>query len=204
MLATLLLSQGTPMLLGGDEFGRTQQGNNNTYCQDGDISWFDWNMGEAAQKLLAFTQRVIQLRRDYPILRRSRFLTGEHDKQLDIRDVVWVNANGGEMTETDWESNWVKCFGVVLDGRARKTAMARHGEDDSVLIIMNSYEGSSVDFKLPHTTAGPRWSLLLDTSVEGESNASFQFDRLYKVPARPFLLFVAGERFQIIEEARPT
>src|SRR4029077_20041082 len=139
-------SQGTPMLLGGDEFGRTQQGNNNAYCQDSDISWFDWNMGEAGRKLLAFTQRVIQLRRDYPMLRRSRFLTGEHDKQLDIRDVVWVNANGGEMTDVDWESNWLRCFGVVLDGRARKTAIARHGEDDSVLIIMNSYEGS-VDFK---------------------------------------------------------
>ena len=194
MLATLLLSQGTPMLLGGDEFGRTQQGNNNAYCQDSDISWFDWNMGEAGRKLLAFTQRVIQLRRDYPMLRRSRFLTGEHDKQLDIRDVVWVNANGGEMTDVDWESNWLRCFGVVLDGRARKTAIARHGEDDSVLIIMNSYEGS-VDFKLPHTTAGPRWSLLLDTSIEGESNALFEFDRLYKVPARSFLLFVAGERF---------
>src|ERR1700761_2307135 len=123
MLATLLLSQGTPMLLGGDEFGRTQQGNNNAYCQDSDISWFDWSLGENAQKLLAFTKRVIQLRRDYPILRRSRFLTGAHDAQLDIRDVVWVNANGSEMSSADWESGWLKCFGVVLDGRARKTAV---------------------------------------------------------------------------------
>src|SRR6202000_2322092 len=98
MLATLLLSQGTPMLLGGDEFGRTQQGNNNAYCQDSDISWFDWSMGEPQQKLLAFTKRVIQLRRDYPILRRSRFLTGVHDAQLDIRDVVWISADGKEMT----------------------------------------------------------------------------------------------------------
>jgi isoamylase len=193
MLATLLLSQGTPMLLGGDEFGRTQQGNNNAYCQDSDISWFDWSMGQDAQALLAFTQRVIKLRRDYPILRRSRFLTGAHDKQLDIRDVVWINANGGEMTGADWESDWVKCFGVVLDGRARKTAIARHGEDDSLLIIMNSYEGS-VDFRLPRTTAGPKWSLLLDTSVgEGELGSSFDFDNLYKVPGRSFLMFAAGE-----------
>lgn len=193
MLATLLLSQGTPMLLGGDEFGRTQQGNNNAYCQDSDISWFDWSLGEDAQKLLAFTKRVIQLRRDYPILRRSRFLTGTHDTKLDIRDVVWVNANGSEMSSADWESGWLKCFGAVLDGRARKTAIARHGEDDSVLIILNSYEGE-VDFKLPHTTAGPCWSLLLDTNAaDGGSGARFEFDGIYKVPGRSFLLFVGGE-----------
>lgn len=193
MLATLLLSQGTPMLLGGDEFGRTQQGNNNAYCQDSDISWFDWTMGDDAQALLAFTKRVIQLRRDYPILRRSRFLTGAHDTQLDIRDVVWVNANGGEMTSADWENGWQKCFGVVLDGRARKTAIPRRGEDDSVLIILNSYEGE-VDFKLPHTTAGPCWSLLLDTTItDGASGDRFEFDAIYKVPGRSFLLFVGGE-----------
>ncbi len=113
MLATLLLSQGTPMLLGGDEFGRTQQGNNNAYCQDSDISWFDWTMGEAAQKQLAFTKRLIQLRRDYPILRRSRFLTGEHDTQLDIRDVTWISAGGGEMSRRNG-TRAIGCFGMLL------------------------------------------------------------------------------------------
>jgi glycogen operon protein len=193
MLATLLLSQGTPMLLGGDEFGRTQQGNNNAYCQDNDISWFDWNFSEPGQKLLAFTRRVIQLRRDYPILRRSRFLTGGHDKELDIRDVVWIDANGKEMTTADWNTGWIKCFGALLDGRCRKTAIRRYGEDDSVLIIMNSFEGE-VDFKLPHTSAGPKWSLLLDTNnPDGSSGADFAFDSVTKVPGRSFLLFVAGE-----------
>jgi isoamylase len=193
MLATLLLSQGTPMLLGGDEFGRTQQGNNNAYCQDNDISWFDWNMGEDALELLAFTKRVIQLRRDYPILRRSRFLTGEHDKELDIRDVVWIDANGSEMTSADWNTGWIRCFGALLDGRCRRTAVRRYGEDDSVLIILNSYEGE-VGFKLPHSTAGPKWSLLLDTNNgDGSSGAPFAFDSIYQVPGRSFLLFVAGE-----------
>jgi len=193
MLATLLLSQGTPMLLGGDEFGRTQQGNNNAYCQDNDISWFDWNLGESAQKLLTFVKRVIQLRRDYPILRRSRFLTGEHDAALDIRDVTWINPSGAEMKETDWTNGWAMCIGMILDGRCRKTAIKRYGEDDSVLIIMNSYEGE-VDFKLPHTSAGPRWGLLLDTNnPEDASGATFDFDSVYKVPGRSFLLFVAGE-----------
>jgi isoamylase len=193
MLATLLLSQGTPMLLGGDEFGRTQQGNNNAYCQDSDISWFDWTMGEAAQKQLAFTKRLIQLRRDYPILRRSRFLTGEHDSQLDIRDVTWISAGGGEMTPEEWNTGWIRCFGAMLDGRCRKTAVARHGEDDSVLIIMNASEGE-VDFKLPHTSAGPQWTLLLDTVfADGASDAPFAFDSSYKAAGRSFSLFVAAE-----------
>jgi isoamylase len=193
MLATLLLSQGTPMLLGGDEFGRTQQGNNNAYCQDSDISWFDWNFGESAQKLLAFVRRVIQLRRDYPILRRSRFLTGGHDKELDIRDVTWINPSGGEMKEADWNNGWAMCIGMIFDGRCRKTAVKRYGEDDSVLIIMNSFEGE-VDFKLPHTSAGPKWTRLLDTSEpEDASGAAFEFESVYKVPGRSFLVFVAGE-----------
>jgi isoamylase len=193
MLATLLLSQGTPMLLGGDEFGRTQQGNNNAYCQDSDISWFDWNLGEDAQKLLAFTKRVIQLRRDYPILRRSRFLTGQHDTELDIRDVTWINPNGAEMKDADWNNGWAMCIGMIFDGRCRKTAVRRYGEDDSVLVIMNSFEGE-VDFKLPHTTAGPKWTRLLDTSdPEDASGAAFDFDGAYKVPGRSYLLFVASE-----------
>jgi len=186
------LSQGTPMLLGGDEFGRTQQGNNNAYCQDNDISWFDWNLGEADERLLAFTRRVIKLRRDYPILRRSRFLTGEHDKELDIRDVVWIATSGAEMAQADWTNGWARCFGALLDGRCRKTAIKRYGEDDSVLIILNSYEGE-VDFKLPRTTAGAKWSLLLDTgNPDGSAGAAFEFDTVYKVPGRTFLLFVAG------------
>ncbi len=193
MLATLLLSQGTPMLLGGDEFGRTQQGNNNAYCQDSEISWFDWSMGEPHERLLAFTKRVIQLRRDYPILRRSRFLTGAHDAELDISDVVWLGAGGHEMTEGEWNSGWIKCFGVMLDGRARKTAVARHGEDESVLIIMNSSDGE-VDFKLPHTSAGPKWTLLLDTNVaDGATDTSFAFGSVYKIAARSFALLTSGD-----------
>ncbi|MGY3133721.1 isoamylase [Bradyrhizobium sp. USDA 4501] len=193
MLATLLASQGTPMLLGGDEFGRTQRGNNNAYCQDNDISWFDWNFSDDAGKLLAFTKRMIKLRRDYPILRRSRFLSGDRDPQLEIRDVVWISTSGVEMTQADWSTGWIKCFGVVLDGRARKTAIAREGEDDTVLVILNSYEGE-VDFKLPPTSAGPRWSRLLDTNApEQPAGAQFAFDGTYKAVGRSFVLFTAGE-----------
>jgi glycogen operon protein len=189
MLATLLFAQGTPMILGGDEFGRTQQGNNNAYCQDSDISWFDWNLDDDGKDLLAFTKRLILLLRDYPILRRSRFLTGKHDGELNVRDVTWISAGGGEMSEKDWDTPWIKCFGMLLDGRTRKTAMPRHGEDQTVLMIMNSFE-STVPFKLPAAAAGTQWSLLIDSNVpDAPEGAHFAFGSSYEVTGRSLLLF---------------
>jgi isoamylase len=189
MLATLLFAQGTPMILGGDEFGRTQQGNNNAYCQDSDISWFDWNLDADGKDLLAFTKRLIQLLRDYPILRRSRFLTGAHDGELNVRDVTWINAGGGEMSEADWNTPWIKCFGMLLDGRTRKTAMPRHGEDETVLMIMNSFDGTVV-FKLPEAVGGTQWSLLVDTNIpDAPEGAHFAFGSSHEVTGRSLLLF---------------
>src|SRR6202000_1193439 len=100
-LATLLLAQGTPMLTAGDEFGRTQQGNNNAYCQDDPIGWVDWAHDDRPRSLPAFTRRLIRLRETYPILRRNRFLTGEYNEALEVRDVSWINPNGAEMQEAD-------------------------------------------------------------------------------------------------------
>ncbi len=189
MLATLLFSQGTPMMLGGDEFGRTQQGNNNAYCQDNDISWFDWNPDDDGKDLLAFTRRLIQLLKAYPILRRSRFLTGKNDGELNVRDVTWVSAGGGEMSQADWDTPWIKCFGMLLDGRTRKTAMPRHGEDETVLMIMNSFEGT-VGFKLPEAVAGSHWSLLVDTNIpDAPEGVHFAFGSTYEVTGRSLLLF---------------
>jgi isoamylase len=189
MLATLLFSQGTPLMLGGDEFGRTQNGNNNAYCQDNEISWFDWNLDQRGKDLLAFTRRLIKLLRDFPILRRSRFLTGQHDGELNVRDVIWINAGGGEMSEADWETPWIKCFGMLLDGRTRKTAMPRHGEDETVLMIMNSFEGA-VKFRLPQAVGGSQWSLLVDTNIpDAPPGATFAFGSSYDVTGRSLLLF---------------
>jgi glycogen operon protein len=189
MLATLLFSQGTPMILGGDELGRTQKGNNNAYCQDNDLTWFDWNLDDDGKHLLAFTKRLIKVLRDYPILRRSRFLTGAHDGELNVRDVTWINAGGGEMSEADWNIPWIKCFGMVLDGRTRKTALPRHGEDQTVLMIMNSFEGT-VPFKLPEAVAGSQWSLLIDTNIpDAPEGAHFAFGSSYEVTGRSLLLF---------------
>jgi glycogen operon protein len=184
-----LFSHGTPMILGGDEFGRTQGGNNNAYCQDNDITWFDWNLDQEGKDLLAFTRRLIGILRVYPILRRSRFLTGAHDGELNVRDVTWISAGGGEMTEADWNSPWIKCFGMLLDGRTRKTAMPRHGEDETVLMILNSFEGG-VAFKLPEAVGGSQWSLVVDTNIpDAPPGANFFFGSSYDMTGRSLLLF---------------
>ena len=189
MLSTLLLSRGTPLILGGDEFGRTQQGNNNAYCQDSDISWFDWSFSEDAKGLLEFSRRLIKLRQRYPLLSRSRFLTGQHDEQLDVRDVSWINANGGEMEASHWKDASMKCFGMLLDGRAQKTGIRKQGQDETVLIVMNSYEGL-VDFTLPEASAGSKWTLLISTDIpDSASGAELSFGALYQVSGRSLSLF---------------
>ena len=188
MLATLLFSQGTPMMLGGDEFGRTQRGNNNAYCQDNDVSWFDWNFSDDARDLLAFTKRLIGLTRSCAILRRNRFLTGEHDTHLDVRDVTWINANGGPMQDEHWKDASIKCFGMLLDGRAQRSGIRRHGDDDTVLIVLNGYEGL-VDFAMPKAALGSTWSLLIDTNIpDAAAGQKFAFGDVYQVTGRSLLL----------------
>jgi glycogen operon protein len=192
MLATLLLSQGTPMLLAGDEFGRTQQGNNNAYCQDSEISWVNWAFDDAAKDLLTFTTRLIELRRTYPTLRKSRFLTGLRDEDLDVCDVVWINANGGPMQDEHWSDTNMKCFGMLLDGRAQKTGVRKRAEDDTVLIIINSFDGL-VDFTLPESPNGSTWSLLIDTNIpDGTPGEEFACGQQYQVTGRSLLLFTLG------------
>jgi isoamylase len=189
MLATLLFSQGTPMMLGGDEFGRTQRGNNNAYCQDNDISWFDWSFGDDSNDLLGFTKRLIKLRQSYPALRRSRFLTGQRDEALDVKDVTWINANGHEMQDANWKDASMKCFGMMLDGCAQKTGIKRRAADKTVLIVMNSYEGL-VDFTFPKYEGGEAWSLLVDTNIpDAVSETVFEFGSVYQVTGRSLLLF---------------
>ncbi len=189
MLATLFLAQGTPMLLAGDEFARTQGGNNNAYCQDNDISWVDWDLSDDAVSLQKFTQRLISLRNEYPALRRSLFLTGKRDEQLDVSDVVWINANGNPMEDQQWDDHFMKCFGMMIDGRARRTGIRKRSNEATLLIVMNSYEGL-VDFKLPDSAEGSNWSLLLDTNIASDKpQGVFDFGAVYQVTGRSLLLF---------------
>ena len=190
VLATLLLSQGTPMLTAGDEFGRTQVGNNNAYCQDNGISWIDWDLigeGEEGEALMRFTQKLLALRRACPILRRNRFLTGEYDEGLGVKDVTWINANGEEMQEAEWEDANARCFAMLLDGRAQPTGIHRLGEDATLLVVFNAYH-DVVDVRLPQAPGGEGWELLIDTNAPDEAAADFAFGQQYQVTARSLLL----------------
>src|SRR3984893_12254900 len=129
-LATLLFSQCTPMILAGDEFARTQRGNNNAYAQDSEISWFDWEgIGADASALIEFTRRLIHIRKNQPMLRRGRFLTGAYNAELGVKDATWLAPTGQEMTVEQWDDGNARCLGMVLDGRAQPTGIRQRGAD---------------------------------------------------------------------------
>jgi glycogen operon protein len=189
MLATLLLSQGTPMLLAGDEFARTQEGNNNAYCQDNDISWVHWSDDDRSRRMIVFVQRLTGLRQRYPILRRKRFLSGVYNEELGIKDVAWVSATGAEMSEDNWKDGNVRCFGMLLDGRAQESGIRQRAQEATLLIVFNAWQ-DVVNFTLPAATDGERWSLLLDTNMpELPEGAPFDFGQAYEVTGRSLLVF---------------
>jgi glycogen operon protein len=189
-LATLLLSQGTPMLLAGDEFGRTQNGNNNAYCQDTEISWLNWNISEKGKSLTEFVQRLTKLRHKYPILRRNRFLTGQYVEEVGVKDVTWINANGSEMAPEHWQDGRMACFGMLLDGRAQATGIRKSSTDATLLLVINSHS-DLVEFILPECYGGMQWSLLVDTNVaDASGKGTFDAGAKYGVTARSLLLFV--------------
>ena len=163
-LATLLLSQGVPMLLGGDELGRTQGGNNNAYCQDNEISWFDWELDERQQHLQAFTRRLIEFRARHPVFRRADFLTGEERLGSGSPDVWWFRPDGRKMTQRNWQDG-SQTLGVFLNGAEIPTLSAQGAPviDDSFLILFNA-QPEDVVFTLPAVAYGRRWAHELSTA----------------------------------------
>jgi isoamylase len=189
MLATLLLSQGTPMLLAGDEFGHSQQGNNNAYCQDNEISWLHWNHDDREQRLISFVRKLTGLRQKYPILRRARWLTGEYNEELEVKDVSWINTDGEEMRQDQWDDPNTRVFGMLLDGRAQETGIRRRGELATLLIIFNPWQ-DMVNFKLPAAPGGSAWTLRADTNFsDAVEEPQFDIGHVYEVTARSLLLF---------------
>ena len=188
LLATLLLAQGTPMLLAGDEFGRTQQGNNNAYCQDNEISWVDWDIKDKGGSLIRFVQTLTHLRHQYPILRRERFFTGQYDEELGLKDLTWINASGTEMRDEDWSDGNMRCFGMLMDGRTQPTGIRKRGADATLLLALNAHH-DLVEFTLPECAGGEEWSLLIDTNLEGRGEGRFKSGARYDLTARSLLLF---------------
>jgi isoamylase len=165
MLATLLLSQGIPMLLHGDEFGRTQQGNNNVYCQDNELSWVDWDHTD--QELATFTAALIAMRREHPLFRRRRFFAGRPIRGGDeLRDIAWFTESGEEMTEQDWEAEVCQCLTVFLNGESIPGADARGQRvtDNSFLLCFNTHY-EDIHVQLPGNGYGQEWTVVLDTAT---------------------------------------
>jgi glycogen operon protein len=152
-------------LILGDEFGRTQQGNNNAYCQDNEISWLNWQ--NADQALLKFTQKLIHLRRTHPVFRCRTWFRGQPVKHSEIEDIAWFKFDGQYMTEEDWQHDHAKSFGVFINGRGMRarTSLGVRVTDDSFYIIFNSYHGY-IDYKLPSEEYAKDWTLILDTSKD--------------------------------------
>lgn len=189
LMATLLLSQGVPMVQAGDEFGRSQKGNNNAYCQDNETTWLDWETADQETVLTDFCRTLIRLRRKYPILRRSRFMTGERDDELDIRDVTWINADGQMMPEEQWSDETMRCFGMLLDGRAQPTGLHERGKEATMLVVFNAYH-DGVSFTLPVCDGGDNWARLIDTAIEADApEAAFPPGDTYVIAGRSLLLF---------------
>ncbi|MBI4611071.1 MAG: glycogen debranching protein GlgX [Candidatus Rokubacteria bacterium] len=165
-LATLLLSQGVPMLCGGDEIGRTQQGNNNAYCQDNEISWFDWKLDRPRRELLEFVRSLIALRRRHPVLQRRQFFYGRRIRGSEVKDLSWFRPDGKEMTEEDWNNPHTRCLGLRLSGDGIEEVDARGNPivDDTLLILLNAHH-EPLPFVLPAHRRGVRWEPALDTGT---------------------------------------
>jgi len=163
-LATLFLSQGIPMLCGGDEMGRSQGGNNNAYCQDNDISWFQWSLSRPAARLLEFTQRLIRLRREHPVFHRRTFFHGRRVLGAASKDLSWFRPDGKELTEDDWGNGQMRCLGLRLAGDAIEEVddMGEPIVDDTFLVLLNAHD-QGIAFILPGHDARVRWEPVLDT-----------------------------------------
>jgi glycogen operon protein len=191
-LATLLLSQGVPMLLAGDELGRTQGGNNNAYCQDNETSWVDWSLDAPKQRLLEIVRLLIGLRRAHPAFRRRDFFSGRPIRGGGVKDILWLKSDGLEMTTEEWEREHARCLGVYLAG-AGLTERDRRGQqlrDDDFLMLFNAHH-EDVRFVMPALQGDP-WRAFLDTAFENGEPAATRYapGETYALPGRSLALLI--------------
>ncbi len=194
MLATVLLSQGTPMLLAGDEFGNTQNGNNNAYCQDNEMSWLDWHdTFHANAALPAFVRRLIRLRHDHPALRRSRHLHGRILSPKGVPDIAWYSPHGEAVTERQWQDFYARCLGMMLAGDAGAELLpeGQHLSDEVLFVILNAHS-DLVPFTMPGIDGGIAWSCLLDTAVPDRPGGELSVGpaEVLPVPAHTLMVFI--------------
>jgi isoamylase len=193
LLATLLLSQGVPMLYAGDEMGHTQMGNNNAYCQDNPISWLGWNLQPQDRELLSFVQRVINLRKRHPVFRRRRFFQGRPIKGASVKDVLWLNPSGNEMSEDEWRGPSLHCLGMFLSGQGldETDERGRNLTDENFLVLLNAYH-EDMEFTVPAFRPGARWTAWMDTSREASLRTVETYDAgmAYSLQARSMVVLM--------------
>jgi glycogen operon protein len=202
-LATLFLSQGVPMLCGGDEFGRTQMGNNNAYCQDNAISWLHWEWTPAQADLVEFTRQVIALRNANPVLHRRRFFQGRSIRGADVKDIVWYEPRGKEMTDEAWGDPFARCLGVLLNGNELQEIDER-GEPvtgDTLFVMVNAHHGVIL-FRLPAKAVGGRWECLLDTAEPKFKPRFLLRDHTYKLRGRSVVVLRLVKQEVLATEAQ--
>ncbi len=194
-LATLLLSQGVPMLCGGDEIGRTQHGNNNAYCQDNEISWYDWKLDERRTKLLEFTRQLIQFRRAHLNLRRRKFFQDRSVYHSDSKNIAWYRTDGNEMTQEEWNTGWMRSLAVMLNGQTldETDEMGEPLKDDSFLVLLNSF-GENVAYTLPPSPLARGWKQLMNT---------YDLENPFGEQIMEGSLDVAGRSVVLLRELRP-
>jgi glycogen operon protein len=191
-LATLLLSQGVPMLAAGDERGRTQQGNNNAYCQDSEVSWMDWTLDRSRRDLLEFTQQLIRLFHQHPVLRRRKFFQGRRIRGSEVKDLAWFRPDGQEMSDEDWNNPQARGLGLRLAGDTIEEVDARGKRliDDTLLMLFNAHD-EPLAFVLPAHRPKVRWELVLDTrgGLAKRRSRPMRGGAVYEMAARSLALF---------------
>ena len=201
LLATLLLSQGVPMICGGDEMGRTQNGNNNAYPQDNETSWYDWNFDDRRRELLQFTRSLIELRKSHPNLHRRKFFQDRRidpeapDRQVEggsEGDILWLRPDGEEMGQEEWHAGWIRCIGMMLNGRTLDdvNALGEPLSDNTFLILFNPHH-EPIRFTLPAPRSGKAWTICIDTRTPFAANLrKHQARKFYHLMERSMALFV--------------
>ncbi len=208
-LATLLLSQGVPMMYAGDAIGHSQNGNNNAYCQDNEISWLNWNLQPQDRDLLTFVQRIINLRKRHPAFRRRRFFQGRPIKGADVKDILWLNPSGNEMSEEEWRNSSVQSLGMFLSGQGLNETdeRGRRLADTDFLVLLNPRH-ENVDFTLPPFRPSSRWHAWMDTARENGLRPADTHDAgaAYPLLARSMVLLMErrgnGKKEDFKEESK--
>ncbi|MDH3514009.1 MAG: glycogen debranching enzyme GlgX, partial [Gammaproteobacteria bacterium] len=190
-LVTLLFSQGVPMLLAGDEMGRTQQGNNNAYCQDSELTWINWSLTPEDQQLIEFVRRIIQIQSRHPVFRRRSFFQGRRIRGSGIKDIIWLKPDGSEMTDEEWQQSFARCLGLFLAG-AGLDEYDERGQpitDVNFLLLLNAHH-DEIGFVLPAYHPDKLWKAELDTSRDAGlgHDGTYEGAHTYPLKGRSFAL----------------